>query len=226
MIEIKETKGDNTMYTTPKPKIKIDYTGYTVKAEFDEYDNESPRDWDNLGTMVCWHRRYNVGDEHRFDNPADLFFYLIADRDWNAKVQDLYDYWWREDYTPDEVEYLRHQAEKSHVILNVYGYDHDDLVLSSSPFSCPWDSGMLGYNFVSLEKVRRDFGWKRITKKRRDTVIAALTAEVDILNSYPLIVTLTDPEGNEQDSYGGYRSTNPERDLMAEYPGAELTFDY
>ena len=36
--------------------------GLTVKIHQDS-DPESPREWDNLGTMVCWHRRYNLGDE-------------------------------------------------------------------------------------------------------------------------------------------------------------------
>ena len=26
-------------------------------------DAESPREWDNVGTMVCWHNRYRLGDE-------------------------------------------------------------------------------------------------------------------------------------------------------------------
>ena len=26
-------------------------------------DPQDPREWDNLGTMVCWHRRYKLGDE-------------------------------------------------------------------------------------------------------------------------------------------------------------------
>lgn len=34
---------------------------YRIKVEQDEYP-ESPREWDNLGTMECWHRRYNLGD--------------------------------------------------------------------------------------------------------------------------------------------------------------------
>lgn len=38
-----------------------DYKGYTIKIYHDE-DAESPRDWDNLGEMVCFHRRYNLGD--------------------------------------------------------------------------------------------------------------------------------------------------------------------
>lgn len=30
--------------------------------ENEEYTYDSPRDWDNLGTMVCGHRRYSLGD--------------------------------------------------------------------------------------------------------------------------------------------------------------------
>ena len=33
---------------------KIEYKGYTIKVKLDE-DNESPREWDNLGTMTCFH---------------------------------------------------------------------------------------------------------------------------------------------------------------------------
>jgi len=29
---------------------------------------ESPREWDNVGTMVCSHRRYNLGDEHQLSS--------------------------------------------------------------------------------------------------------------------------------------------------------------
>lgn len=34
------------------------------RAYFDREEDlyDSPRDWDNLGTMVCGHRRYNLGD--------------------------------------------------------------------------------------------------------------------------------------------------------------------
>jgi hypothetical protein len=28
---------------------------------------ESPRDWDNLGKMICFHKRYNLGDKHDFN---------------------------------------------------------------------------------------------------------------------------------------------------------------
>jgi hypothetical protein len=33
---------------------------------FPDEPYESPREWDNLGTMICFHRRYNLGDKHNF----------------------------------------------------------------------------------------------------------------------------------------------------------------
>lgn len=38
-------------------------------------DPENPRDsyyQENLGKMVCWHKRYNLGDKHTFDDPIDF----------------------------------------------------------------------------------------------------------------------------------------------------------
>ena len=44
------------------------------------YDNEplNPRtDYDNFGRMVCWHNRYNLGDQHSFANPNDFLQDLV-----------------------------------------------------------------------------------------------------------------------------------------------------
>lgn len=40
---------------------------------FRDEDAENPREWENLGKMVCWHRRYNLGDTHDFDSPQDFY---------------------------------------------------------------------------------------------------------------------------------------------------------
>lgn len=39
------------------------YRDHTIKIIHDP-DPESSRDYDNLGTMICWHKRYNLGDKH------------------------------------------------------------------------------------------------------------------------------------------------------------------
>lgn len=45
---------------------------YQLKVFRDEFA-ESPREFDgNLGKMVCWHRKYNLGDKHEFDDPQEF----------------------------------------------------------------------------------------------------------------------------------------------------------
>lgn len=41
----------------------IPHGNYTIEIHTDD-NPESPREWCNLGTMVCSHRRYNLGDIH------------------------------------------------------------------------------------------------------------------------------------------------------------------
>ena len=46
--------------------------GYTLKVVYDE-DPENPRkDVENFGTMMCWHSRYSLGDEHSYTAPDDF----------------------------------------------------------------------------------------------------------------------------------------------------------
>lgn len=59
------------MVATQKP-----YTLFVVPDE----EPVSPReDRDNFGTMVCFHRRYTLGDKHNYDNVEELFQKLVQD---------------------------------------------------------------------------------------------------------------------------------------------------
>lgn len=40
---------------------ELDYYGYTIKIVCDPYP-EDPRQWDHLGIIATWHRRYSLGD--------------------------------------------------------------------------------------------------------------------------------------------------------------------
>lgn len=43
-------------------------------------DPLNPRtDYDNFGHMVCWHSRYNLGDEHNYEDTNELFMRLVLD---------------------------------------------------------------------------------------------------------------------------------------------------
>jgi hypothetical protein len=48
-------------YMDREPIETVEYHGYTIKIWPDE-SPEFPREWDNLGTMACWHKRYELGD--------------------------------------------------------------------------------------------------------------------------------------------------------------------
>jgi hypothetical protein len=62
--------------------------GYTVKKAENEKmilrivqdeDISSPREYDNLGTMMCWHNRYILGDKNNFSEPKDFLLSLAED---------------------------------------------------------------------------------------------------------------------------------------------------
>jgi hypothetical protein len=128
----------------------------TYRIERDE-SPESPRDWDNLGTMICFHRRYVLGD-----------------KDHGFRDQD-YDGW-------DEL----HAALKKQfaVILPIYMYDHSGITISTSSFSCPWDSGQIGYICVTREKILENWGGKRLTQKLIDDAERVLRGEVETYDQY------------------------------------------
>lgn len=102
---------------------------YIYKIEQDN-DPESPREWDNLGTMVCFHNRYNLGDKTDYRS-----------KDYNS---------W------DELKQGIITNEGEVVILPLYLYDHSGITISTSPFNCNWDSGQVGFIFVSKYKIKKE----------------------------------------------------------------------
>jgi hypothetical protein len=174
----------------------MNYT-YIVDQYFDEVD--SPRDWDNLGLMVCWHRRYNLGDEQPRLDPAD----------WAA---------WLKKEHPNAI------------ILPLYLYDHSGITISTTPFSCSWDSGQVGYIYTTIERARDiSHGWKRLTAKRREAVKDMLRAEVKTYDQYirgeVYRFTIEDEDGNYIYSGGGYYGRDDCEKEAREFIDGYLTDD-
>jgi len=61
---------------------------YTLKIMYDD-NAQNPREWDNLGKMMCWHRRYDLGDNHNFSDSQQFLINLISD---NIPVKDIIAY--------------------------------------------------------------------------------------------------------------------------------------
>ena len=143
------------------------YHGHTIKIYHDP-DAESPREWSNLGTLICWHRRYRLGDSHSFDSPE-------------AFLRDLSGISAQSDLSMDQ---LRDRAERKSVLLPVFLYDHSGLAMNTIGFHCPWDSGQVGYVYVTLEAVRKEFGVKRVTKALREKAADILRGEIVSYDAY------------------------------------------
>jgi len=143
-----------------------------VKILYDP-DAESPRDaWENFGTMVCWHSKHNLGDMQPRENPHEYLTNLAIGV--CPRLEDILEYWDNEgyhklcdkydDHAVALVEIEKHRKElvdavleEYFVILPLYLYDHSGITMSASPFHCPWDSGQVGYIYVSLEDAQKNW---------------------------------------------------------------------
>lgn len=52
---------------------------YKLTIEYDDDPINPRKDYDNFGHMICWHREYNLGDGHDFDEPRDLLEQMVRD---------------------------------------------------------------------------------------------------------------------------------------------------
>jgi len=195
-----------------------------LKIYHDE-DCESPRTWNNLGTMVCWHSRYNLGDPHDYRDKDEFLFALleeaVGDTDKAERKLDsirakidrkefIRSYGQYEKAVDDAV--LEFVEKCGYVVLPLYLYDHSGLTMRTYPFSCPWDSGQVGWIYVTKAKVREEYGVKHITKKVRERVIAVLEAEVETYSQWlegdVYGFVLEDAQGNHIDSCWGFYGTD------------------
>jgi len=70
------------------------------------------------------------------------------------------------------------------IYLPVYIYDHGGITVSTSPFQCLWDSGQVGWIFVEKERVRNEWGVKKISPKLKQRVIGLLEGEVKTYDQF------------------------------------------
>lgn len=169
-----------------------EYRDYKIEVHLDQYP-ESPREWDNLGTMVCWHGRYDLGDKHDFASPQDF-------QEW-AESQNI-------------------------VILALYLYDHGIVGMSTESFvgralHAEWDSGQVGYIYVTAEKLCKEYQKQRVSRKLREHAAEVLKGEVstynDFLSGAVYAYVLRDPNGEVAASCYGFYGDHS--DMVSEVKG-------
>lgn len=136
----------------PNVESKI-VNGYRVKIMYDD-DRESPREWANVGIMVCDHPRSNLGD--RKPTPEEL---RAARKDFATLRR-----------------YLRRYAGAT-CVLPLYLYEHSGMTIRTRPFGDPWDSGCVGFTYDTPET-------RAETGVALDHVAEALTADVETYDQF------------------------------------------
>ena len=119
---------------------------------------ESPREWDNVGNMVAFHKRYDLGDKtdlksDMFDNWGDLQKYLF-------------------------------ETKKAVVVLPLYLYDHSGITMKTTPFGDRWDSGQVGFIYTTKEDIKNMLGVKKVTDAVKKKAEKILKGEVKTYDQY------------------------------------------
>jgi hypothetical protein len=143
----------------------------------------NPRtDWDSAGTMVCWHSRYNLGDmedgwpiSRSYQEPIDLL-YELAGIDRSEYQEEQYEK--TDSYSDmDKADLFKVIEEKGTIIKGLFLYDHSGITISTSSFSCRWDSGQVGWIYITKDKIEKE-GW---TPEQADKY---LDGEVEVYDNY------------------------------------------
>lgn len=153
----------------------------TLRIESDP-DATTPREWDTVGVMICFHKKYRLGDPH------------------NLKLGDFADW--------DEIEAHLREQYSIFELLPLYLYDHSGITMSTNAFSCPWDSGRVGFIFMTEETAQKEVSSSMTDAEHHVHARTFLDSEVRVYSQYiegdVWYWMLEDEEGNVIDSCSGY----------------------
>ena len=211
---------------------------YTLFVVDDDMPLNPRTDYDNLGKMVCWHSRYNLGDEHDYDEPRHflqkklfemyssypssqygkpIYDFIKSGKAETAKLEYdrsahewvLYEKWfggneWSKSssypaslkgkevpdwFLDDCLSALEHKEllqllEQSgkFVILPLYLYDHSGITMNTTGFSCPWDSGQVGWIYADADCIKKEYG--KVTPETINKARTVMNGEVETYDYY------------------------------------------
>ena len=146
-----------------EPVETFEVNGKKVSIYQDD-DAQSPRDDDNLGYMVCWHRRVLLGDEQigRGELGRDL-----------GEVR----------------EYLG-ESRGAVLILPIYIYEHGQITVTAREAfyamypDKEWDAGQAGFIYAEEATVLKEYGVESITEEMLEKLREVLEGEVAVYDQY------------------------------------------
>lgn len=157
--------------------------GSYIIAIYPDPEPQNPcEEWDMLGTLLCRHRRYNLGHggswgkQHKYATPDD-FLRSLVDPDVHDRLYEKYEGKEYRDRVWKEI-------EKDNLLLPVSIYEHGGMTMWVGGPSYPldpggWDTSRVGWIWVSKEKAQAESG-----KQWRKQAEEVLRAEVGSYDDY------------------------------------------
>lgn len=132
--------------------IQTDKVGnYIINIRYSQWVS-NPREWDNVWRFMFGHKKYDVPNETDFDfDDYDSWDEL------ESALEEVYDY-----------------------VIPVYMYDHSQVALSTGGFSCPFDSGRLGFACLNKEWIKV----MGLEKRSEQELLGYLEEELMIYQQY------------------------------------------
>lgn len=153
----------------------IKHAGKTIRI-FHEERPDSPREaFDNATIMECWHTRYNLGDKQ---------IERCSEEEMKEKYAEM--------------------GDPILAILPLNLYEHSGLSVSTGSFACSWDSGQVGWVFITQSK-SDEMGFAGWTL---DKLVEAIKGDVETYDHYVsgrvYYFTIKGRDGDDLQSVGGF----------------------
>lgn len=169
-------KENVTLYTDEPIMVRNKSTGLISRLTMDiDECAESPREWDNVATIVSRGGNWDISDEGWRMSAEEFAEFLHKKLDKKCpEIKGLTDI--------DHI--VNCGSAKNYIVCKpIYMYDHSGQTISLSPFGCPWDSGCCGYIFVFKDKILNEF--ERATEDNwRDIANKIIQSEIDTYDHY------------------------------------------
>lgn len=156
----------------------------------------SPREVDeHFGTMVCFHSRYALGDSHNYMDKDDFLREMYLDTVGHDEaglkryehmvniVSSRFRHGPKTEEQAVDDAMLKVISEK-YITLPLYLMDHSGLAMQTTSFNDPWDSGQVGWIYVSKEDALKEFGGEKMTGALRKKAEDLMRSEVAAYDSY------------------------------------------
>lgn len=165
-------------YESPFKMKDSEGVEYTLEIEQD-YNPDSPREWSNLCTMICWHSRHSLGDKHGFSDPLDFMTDLYREVMGES---------WFDKHESDDWSDILQALQESNLILikTIQLYDHSGLTISTSdgyPYNDRWDSGTVGFIYVTKKIILGETGYAT-EEAWKDVAEDFIEAEMETYDQY------------------------------------------